>query len=511
MVDLKINSLKKSNVFFFVSCFLFYLFISYNTPLTGDDWTWGTERGILRLKSKFVDYNGRYVSNILEIILTRYEYIRYLTVAGLSSLLVYLVGKLTETKLGIASYLFSFTFFLLTNTQVFSQTFGWTAGFVNYVVSLVFLLIFLLLTKNIYQDSEPYYNRWGISVVIPLGIITPLFVEHVSLFSIFVALYVIIYTFLKFKKVYATHVAYFVSVLIGNVIMFSNTAYWNVVSGEDDYRTIREGTGNTGLFHKIYNVYSDNMYQYLFFYHPILNIFIGVLIIIIIVSVSHRLRLVNTLIKPILLSVVIGFLLYQIDFKSLLGNELFFLEASDFESLAGILFFVSILVTVFLFIDDLAVKSRLLFYLSGVILLTAPFIFVTPYGPRGVLASYLFLVLFGIELLTYCGSKLSWSTALFIKPLICATLILVVSYVNIFMSIGDVSRERLSYLELKLVQNEDTIYLPEIPYSQYLWMSSPPNEHFTKMFKRFNNVPKETEVIFVPYSKWEKEYKSMED
>ena len=96
-MNLNLSLVKKTRVFFFV-IFLFYFFLAFNLPLTGDDWTWGSNEGILRLQNKFADYNGRYVSNILEIILTRYDFIRYLTLAGLSSLLVYFVGKLTQSK-----------------------------------------------------------------------------------------------------------------------------------------------------------------------------------------------------------------------------------------------------------------------------------------------------------------------------------------------------------------------------------------------------------------------------
>lgn len=504
-MNLNLSLVKKTRVFFFV-IFLFYFFLAFNLPLTGDDWTWGSNEGILRLQNKFADYNGRYVSNILEIILTRYDFIRYLTLAGLSSLLVYFVGKLTQSKESITTYLLSFIFLLLVNTRVFSQTFGWTAGFVNYVASLVLIVAFLLLTKNIYESSKPAYSKWAAFGIIPLGIITPLFVEHVSLFAIFAAMYVIVYTFIKFKKFYFMHIAYFISIIIGNMIMFSNGAYWNVISGEDDYRTIREGAENMSFLQKVYDVYSGNMYNFLFFFHPILNVFIGVLLIIVIASILHKMHWINRYLKPALLSVVIGFLLYQMAFKSLLGNELLFAETNDFEAVISLFFYLSIVAAVALFVDEAAVRSRLLFYLAGVILLTAPFIFVTPYGPRGVLASYLFFVLFGIELFMYCTNKFSWPSKLFVKPLVCAAFLLVLSYVHIFSEIGLANRERLAFLESELIKNEKTIYLPEIPYSEFLWMSSPPNEHFHSMFKEFYRIPKNAEVVFVPYREWKQKH-----
>ena len=77
---------------------IFFGFIAYSVPLTGDDWTWATHIGIDRLNSGFENYNGRYVSNILEIIVTRVEWLRILIATIISTLLVFTTAKITEKK-----------------------------------------------------------------------------------------------------------------------------------------------------------------------------------------------------------------------------------------------------------------------------------------------------------------------------------------------------------------------------------------------------------------------------
>ena len=40
-------------------------------PYSGDDWAWGSSIGLDRLSVFFKDYNGRYVGNLLVLVLTR--------------------------------------------------------------------------------------------------------------------------------------------------------------------------------------------------------------------------------------------------------------------------------------------------------------------------------------------------------------------------------------------------------------------------------------------------------
>ena len=54
-------------------CALFFafMFLAYLFPYTGDDWAWGSSIGLGRLKSFFAGYNGRYVGNLIVLLLTR--------------------------------------------------------------------------------------------------------------------------------------------------------------------------------------------------------------------------------------------------------------------------------------------------------------------------------------------------------------------------------------------------------------------------------------------------------
>lgn len=69
-------------------------------PEALDDWRWGSEVGIMRLKTWFEGYNGRYFGDILVIVLTRLPIVlRSMAISGIMTAMLYLIYQLTEYKI----------------------------------------------------------------------------------------------------------------------------------------------------------------------------------------------------------------------------------------------------------------------------------------------------------------------------------------------------------------------------------------------------------------------------
>src|SRR5690606_16026446 len=498
-VGLKLNK----NKIFFLSLAIFFLTLAYNTPLTGDDWTWGTEAGLDRLKNWFKDYNGRYLGNLVELAITRNEVVRIILMGLGSALLVYLTAKIIEVqKWGI--YLLAFILVMSVPVNVFAQTFAWAAGFANYITSLCFLIFYLLIVRNIYNDEVPKYRKSLYFIVIPLGIITQLFVEHITVFVIYTSIFVIFYTYIKHKKFFGIHIAFMISNIIGFIIMFSNGAYWNIINGSDSYRSIKteEAAIETGILEKIYTEYSGYMHKFLFLNNFVLNLFICILVILLVTTFKENGKLITPLKYTISLFMA-GYMLYGIIIKPMVGPDFLGHLTVHFETILTLLFFVALVFAVLFFVTNNPLKVRLLYYLSGVILLTAPFIFITPFGPRCVLASYIFMVIISLELFVYVLKENNWSEKVFTPILLYVAIVFTFVYFFVFSMNGQVNRERLVHIEKELEKQVEVIEVRERPYRQFHWMSSPlPHLYQGTTFKKYYNIPNDVEVKIIPYRKW---------
>ena len=115
---------KKSSIFWILIIF-FVLFSIWQlwVPEALDDWRWGSEVGIMRLKTWFEGYNGRYFGDILVIVLTRLPIVlRSMAISGIMTAMLYLIYQLTEYK--ILSFLICVFFVVNIPTSLMSQTYG---------------------------------------------------------------------------------------------------------------------------------------------------------------------------------------------------------------------------------------------------------------------------------------------------------------------------------------------------------------------------------------------------
>lgn len=485
-------------LYYYLAIFVFFGFIAYNVPLTGDDWTWGSQVGIDRLHSWFKDYNGRYVGNILEILVTRIDWFRFLVESVVSTLLVLFAANMTETKHNKTLILLSFFLFIMIPTKVFAQTFGWTAGYINYVPSIMLLLLYLFIVKNILEEDTPSYSNKINYLVVPLGLVTTLIVEHVTLFAVFTGAVVIIYTYFKHKRHYFTHWAYFISTIIGSAIMFTNGAYLKILNGEDSYRSVRE---NTGIIGRFYTTYKESMNQYLFIENFLVQLIISLLVIILILRTQHHKKWIEKILKPLLLLVIIGFDLFLLLFKNVLGSKYLGSHTSDFEAIITLLYFITIVTAVLIFIHNKTMKVKMIYYISGIVLLTAPFVFITPYGPRCVFGTYTFMVLFIIELIVYLKDSYEWKYNSLTKALLALNVVIIIAFTFIIGMNGNAERERIQALEKNLNKEYKVVEMRALPYPQFHHMSSPnPKSKFQyESFKRLHKVPKDVEIKIIPY------------
>lgn len=134
---------KKSSIFWILIIF-FVLFSIWQlwVPEALDDWRWGSEVGIMRLKTWFEGYNGRYFGDILVIVLTRLPIVlRSMAISGIMTAMLYLIYQLTEYK--ILSFLICIFFV------------------VNIPTSLIQTLqsLFLFLVMYVPQPYDMRYSR----------------------------------------------------------------------------------------------------------------------------------------------------------------------------------------------------------------------------------------------------------------------------------------------------------------------------------------------------------------
>ena len=259
--------------------FAVFLYIGYKVPYCHDEWRWGLDERVELMKNGFRNYNGRYLGNLLALLITRSVMAKALVIAGGVVWLLHVMYRnicFREAKRAKENLflLLSCVFLLLSlPATLFQQSYGWSAAFVNFVPPVFLFLIYYNWTEWIY-DGYQDQPLWKTILVIPLGISVQLFSENVTLFVALYAVWVAVYTLIRYRKISAMQINFIWSSFLGVYLMFANGAYARAAESSGYKKNIDHCRWNDGTVYQQYLV--SFVYQQLGFEcDPVSNSYIS--------------------------------------------------------------------------------------------------------------------------------------------------------------------------------------------------------------------------------------------
>lgn len=484
-------------IYFLFFCAFFYL--AYQTPYCHDEWQWGLDERIELMKNGFRNYNGRYLGNILALIITRSVWAKALILSGCSLWLFYLINRIIlparmdENGSAAASpasdvFFMVFAAFLMLAVPrtLFAQSYGWPAAFVNFVPPVILFLIYYKWTEPIYSHGLPQFSKFQIAMAAILGISVQLFSEHITVFVVLYAAWIVLFVWIKTKKISPLPFVYFFSSAAGAVIMFSNAAYRRAATDTEGYKRISLSIGS--MIRQFYTEISDH----LFLNNWLLNVLLAGILIYFIARKNMR----GPLSMEMLL-VFCGYSVYSVFHKIypawvFTGNE----DINNLvEAFLSLLFFVNVLLCIWLCIEGKEKYSAYILYLCSAVV-SVPLVAANPIGPRCFYISYIFQALVLLKITAYAAKQ--FKADLYFPALIAVfvTIVLSICYVKMFKNIGQVNNLRQEIIETSVAAGETEITLPILPYSEYYWTTIPVDKKWEKRFKKFYHIPLETTIKF---------------
>ncbi len=504
----KSKSSKKAAFFILAIIFIFFLLLATVTPLSGDDWTWASKIGMHRLSTGFVGYNGRLLSNILEIIITRVFFIRIFLYAILGTMLIGWTSRLVfyQHSAHAWHYLLTIGLFLTMSTEIYSQTFGWFAGFINYILGMlpVFYFIYWLEKHLLVKNKTHLPTLFGMFI---LGITSCLIIENITIYSVVLGIGAIVYFLVINKSQLPSIIAYTLGTVLGAITMFSNPIYVSALSGKDNFRHVAFGVQ---MWNTIVKIYSTSMYKFVFQENGVIIFIISTCLIVCMWQTKSN--LIVSFLKFLL-----SLILFSYSFFAAFIRNLFSSANFDSQLILNILSIFSIVFVVALclslvFVNSLPLRTKLIFYIASALLLSAPFAVITPYGPRCAFATVSFMILAALELVNYISSltiKIDHTHKFKYMPLIFGTFSMIF-VLGIMTANGYVNHYRPAAISSQLRQRKTTVYVSRLPFQQYNWDTSPmPNRVQHLVYMRRMHIPEKTHnLVFVPFKDWKKYQKS---
>lgn len=495
----------KEYIFYFIAvlaiCFLF--------PYSWDDWAWGSHTGIVRLHKWFDNYSGRYVGNLIVLVLTRSTIIRSLTCATCLAGIVYILGKLTKS--GRSGAYLSIVCLVLMPLTVFRESIVWTSGFSNFVPSILLTLIYIYCIRNIYDEEKPKYSIAVSIAFFILGIINTLIVEHLTLYNVLLSIYVIVYTFIRHRKVCLAHILYFVGCIAGTVYMFTNPVYNFFVEGNYDARKIETGTG---VFKTAIETFFRTIVPEGFLNNLVLNVLLALAVLLLWKKIKNQISKKAYVVGSFSVIAICVFAALSImRAVSVINNE----EYTSYifpvptippvepisllqyvQGAFAILFMIGLVLFIIIQPLDRVKKTKLLFIPISIACIVAPLLVVTPVGGRCFFATYILFIWLLIEFykMTSLGeSKFVEKNALYFRIVIIMALLF---FAYIFGNIFAANQARVDKARADIKKGKKTIYVKDLPHPEYVHGGNPvwdEENRWNNRFKAFYGLDKKVRLI----------------
>lgn len=491
---------KKNNKIILLGCvFLFFLIISYLFPYTNDDWAWGSQIGLDRLDNFFKNYNGRYLGNLLVLLLTRYRIIKAITIALSLTLITIFSSKIVDKK-NYTLLLIGTILVLLLPQPIFSQAFAWTSGFANYVPPILLVIIWIYINKNLFENVQVNISNWFILPIFLLGVCTCLFMEHVTIYAVILGIFIIIYSKIKKLKINISQIAYSIGTFVGSILMFQNEAYHHIVKGDDFYREVPKD----GLIMQSIKRYINTIYDNLIMNNTVILILISICLLFLFYKFIYK----NNKFKykklaNLSISFIVFYSIYALISEFFPNWEIFKLVYKVGEAFLTAIYFIALVIFIFILPNDID-KKKLYFFLGSIVLLTLPLLIVSPVTPRCFYPMYVMFSIFVISLINECFKYIK--SNIFYKSinyiLKCIILISMFYIFCIIFSAFYVTNKMINYIDMQIENASTEIVLPKTVYENYMKHPYPHNDENMARFKLYYNIPKNLEIKFVDYEEW---------
>lgn len=487
---------KKKNIIVLSLIFIFFLIIGILIPYTGDDWNnLIGHNGDLSVMidsavSNFKTFEGRFFSRIFVFIFNYYRLIWVFINAFCMTFLYYFMSKMVSSKKSIITVLI-IEALLLIDKETFSQIYVWITGNVTYFIPFIFMLFLIYINRDIFESTDENKINKALRIFLPiLSFIFSMFVENVSVGIITSCLLIIIFHYLKYKKIDYTMLITMLSSALGLIIMLNSPGTKNRVDDMADFT-------NLDIISKLL-ITIPRQFNYVF----IKNSF---LILLLVFVIDYYIIKNFKGLKKFLFLVIMNFIpiitILENQYYNIFNHGIRYIDVLlDCSNIFVFLYWLLFLgLTIYLIIkfNKNSNMKILFFFIIAFINHAAMLISPLAGGRTSFLAT---IMLYICVIILIDNLPINWlNNKIFIKFNVvgCTMLSLVFILYYSLCHLLDIKRE--AYIDKQLQSGSEvieSIMLPEF----YLWNANPWNDWHMYTFKQYYNIPDDVEVKLVKYS-----------
>lgn len=470
--------MKKENIKYFLLA-LFFMFILFLSPISGDDWGNYIEgsQGIRHIFGNaigmYFDWEGRFISRILINLLTYHKILWNIVNSLMMVGIIYYTVNLINPKNKKLVFTLSTLVVLMMNIFTFSQVVVWVAGNITYLFVIPMMLYYFY---QILRDEK--CTKLKFSIYIFLNIIIPMFVEHMAVILVIGNILILIYKYIKNKKIDKQLLVYLLFSIISLIAM--------LFSPGSIKRSQIENTefNKLSIMGKIaYNL--PNFIYYTYFIYPYLTLLSTIGNYHLLKSIKNKYLRFFSYIYLLLIPIIITSVYILSEFT----RDSLQLQNSVIVILYFITYTIITFILICLYSKKQKSKNAIFFYIlaisANLVMLLSP-----TWGYRTSFGTYVFLSIAYIEII----DKSIIENKLIDAILLIVSIVMFIFYTILYISVARQYRENLNTINTSKKSN--VIEIRKYP-SFVNCNINPSNPYHMKRFKEYFNIPESAEVKII--------------
>jgi len=466
---------------------LFFIILLFLSPISGDDWgnylvgKEGIRHSLGVALGMYFDWEGRLISRVFLNILTYNKWLWNILNAILITSTIYIGMKFTGQKPKKTIFPLMILVILLMNIYTFSQTITWLAGNMTYffITPVILWYFYNLLNKE-------NCNKLTTTIFVLINTFGTMFVENMALVIIIGNVLVILYKYIKNKKIDKKIIVYtLISIITTTTMLLSpGTRFRNSIENIE--------FNNLNFIEKIISNVT-NLINYTYIYNPYL----------LVLSTYANYQIIKHKIKKKFLKLMLMLFILIIPISTIVAYPITLFKMTNLYMIINstnifiIIYWLLYLILTFilLLIENIKdLKQVVLFIIgivSNIVMLVSP-----TWGFRTSLFTYIVLSIIALNIINRYLKENKIINITSYSLVVITSLFYLIFYINIYRCQKNIENS----IQTQLSNNEQIIYIDAMPgYANC--NINPTNDFHKKLFKNYYNIPQQTEIK-INQGKW---------
>lgn len=463
--------------------------IASKVPANGDDWAWGSEIGILRLKRWFEGYNGRYSGNIIVLLMTRMGWFTPIVQAVGLAAMIRLILDITHNRT-VLGYVGLSTLIFVMPAPLWRQTAVWVSGYANYITATLIMLIFIraVLLELAECRTRPWRPAVGIGIF-AFAVASQLVVEHMTIYLVAASILALLAGRIIRQVWSARLVCWMSGFVVGAVVMFSNSSYRAIAAG-DSVKQVSKGGGS--LVDNIPFTLQDRISTYGMTSNAAVVLAIAGLIVVaaILKRPTASNAVANGVVRAVAIVVGVATALMAVTKLSIQPDA-----TGSNKTVAAAAIVLGLICLSSILLERVSDRLVLVIATGSWLLLNAPLLAIHPIPARTFFPSYALLLVI-VSVLTSNFEKDADAQTLAVLTTVVALAGVMVwnNRMAIYNDIERASNERIAVAMRQVDDGATHLEIRPLPYPEWMARPDPYGETYATRFKAYYELPEDVSI-----------------